>query len=196
MLKQRNYKMKYDSSTITSILSLITSISVAIFSFIQSRANNKQIVKNKKELEMFQLNIHEQKTIVEINEKHRKIKMDSIMLFITEIQKLKDNLKIIINSSNQKLDSETAKKMIEKISSNFFNLYEQNCGFLDKEENQYIHKMKNMTYEIKEIIESNLEEKEYVILSDDQKNILRDKSAILTDYQNMIRDLKDRQLRV
>jgi len=179
---------------ITSIVSFLTALFVAIFSYLNTKSNNKQMLINNKELEKHRITIDKEKANQIINDKHISSRIDSLVIFITVIQKIKDNMTILVNSRERKLDSETAVKMIVNLRQEFFDLYEQKCGFLDKIEDSYIHKAKNMTFEIELALISFLKETEFASLSEEQKKELLEKRSLLTEYQSMIRDLKDNEL--
>ena len=181
---------------ITSIISFLTSIFVAIISYLNTRSNNRQILGNNKELETLKLDLDKKRSYQIINEKHTNSRINSFVTFITIIQAVKDNMLIILNSQEQSLDTETAINMIKNLRHNFFDFYEQNCGFLKENENVniYIHKAKNITYNIEERLKLFLKDSEYIELTEIQKKELLDKRILLAEYQSIIRDSKDQEL--
>jgi hypothetical protein len=156
-----------------SIIASFTSLIIALISWFGSRRSTKLI-------ESFKFGI-----------KILGKKIDSLDEMIESIQKMKDDLQVILNSPDETYDADSAKQHIVLDREHIFKCYEKNLPNLDKKDASHSHKAKNKALIIVNLILKSLKTKEYVSeLNLEERNELIELRNNLTDIQNLLRDSK------
>lgn len=158
---------------IVSLITSFTSLGIALITWFGSRRSTKLI-------EMLKLEI---KLLGE--------KIESLDAMIESIQKLKDDMQIILDSPDKAYDADSARQHITLDREYIFKCYERNLPNLDEKDAINSHNAKNKALVIENLIAEDLRTKKYVSeLSPQQRNALKELRNNLTDIQNMLRDSK------
>lgn len=166
------------------IIASTASLIVALISLITS------IVTNRHSLKMMKVN-NRFKFISKLDNNSLEKKFSSLDSIICLIQEMKDQMQLIVADSNESIDSVSAIKEIEKCREKMFNCYENNLPNLSDEERQYAHTTKNQIHGIEIFIKKSLKGRRFASEIDtDSKKQLQEQRSELTEYQDLIRDVK------
>jgi len=179
-----------EDSTLVALIASLTSVVVALFSFIGMLINNRNQVKANKTIESLKLELEKKKIFFKFPEQEVKSRIEALGLTIQKIQRFKDILQLILNSSDESLDVKTAMTFIKTSKEDILFHYQNNSVFLQKEENEISHKAKNLVFEIEHKIHNSFNGKLYVELSETTRSYLIDSRHLLTDFQNSLRDYR------
>lgn len=165
------------AEVIVAIIASLTSLCMALISLVGSRRTSKKIESLK-----FHIGI--------LNKRIRAI--DEL---IENIQKLKDDLQIILNSPGDTYDSAAALEHIEIDRIHAFECYERNMACLDPNDAETAHKAKNFALVVENFLKDKLAGLKHVSgLSEKDREEILNKRTELTDLQNRLRDSKSANL--
>ena len=178
-----------------AFIASFTSLFVAIVSLIGSYVNSRNSKKSVIELEKYKFELEEKKVAQSIINKNFQQSIESLDNLIKAIQKVKDSLYMIINDSDNSLDSETAIEMVVEAREHFFNCYEHELSNLQQDHIESIHNAKNKSFTIETLIRKYFQNKSFASeLSNDEKQTFFKLRNEFSDLQNILRDYRTTQL--
>ncbi len=180
---------------LVAIIASITSLCVAVISLIATIINSRQSGRSARELERLKHNYSQADAVGLFGDEQLKASLGSLKIALQSIQRMKDELQLILSAVETSLDTETAMKRIQAAREKLFTDYEEFMVELDDAESKAFHRAKGKVAEIESFLQINLADKKFVsLLSPDQKTILREFRNELSDIQYMLRDRRSERV--
>lgn len=170
---------KYILLFITSI----TSIVVAVISLYSNWRNNSK-------LEFLKFEIEKKKSNFQIVDEDFKKRFASIGQYISQIQKVKDFITFLQNTSTNSLRTGVASKELNSCVEEALSVYKTESIYMEKIEKEITHEAKTIIYNFKFTFEKMTLNNPYVDFNNDDKNILRDVKLNLSSLQDSLRDIR------
>jgi hypothetical protein len=166
-----------------------TSLFVAIISVISSIVSNRQAARLAREIESLKHTLAKEEAAQVISDEQFNESIRSLQLFIQVIQRMKDELQLILGAEESGLEPKRAIERIIEARKAIFDCYEAQMAFLEERETSTSHQAKNQAILIEQTIKKYQQEKPFILsLSTEQKETLLRFRTELTDLQNLLRD--------
>lgn len=179
-----------ETSILIALITSFASIIVAVISLISNKINSKSLIETNKALEELKFGFERKKSRFQLVDKALENQYSQLAAQISHIQSFKDHLLFIESSVKDSLDTETALTGIKEKMEAMFECYEKASGDLDKVGLQTAHSAKNQTLGIETKLKAFFKGKEYVQLNAEEKEYISASRNKLSEYQNILRDLR------
>jgi hypothetical protein len=119
----------------------------------------------------------------------------ALQLGIETIQRVKDEVQLILSAIKSSLDSTTAQERITNAREKLFLDYEEQMPLMNDSEKVIFHQSKSIALQIEQLIKSHLSEHpDASCLSDETKRNLLNLRDNLTEKQNLLRDYRSNRI--
>lgn len=178
-----------------AILASITSLIVAVISLIATITTVKQSSRSAKDLEKLRHDYSQADASLLFRDERLKDSLGSLNIALQSIQRMKDEIQLILSAFENSLDTNTALKRVIAARENLFDSYQESMAKMDSVESQQFHRAKNQAIDIENFLRSSLAGKEYVsLLRPQDKTVLREYRNELSDIQYTLRDRRSERL--
>ena len=183
-----------ETKLILAFVASVTSIIVATISLIGNYFTNRKLIKVNKNIELYKFELDKKRGKFQIFDNELKNNFRAVGEYIRQLQILKDFLLFTVNALEDSLDSDTVVSRIKELRENIFKTYEDNSHHLSNETLKNAHTTKNYIITIENEINELCLGREFVNLSTEEKNQIEEKRNILSDFQNVFRDVRMKML--
>ena len=179
-----------DKGITIALITSFTSLLLALISIYQSKKTNKNNNNALRELEELKFDIETKKRNKIYQENLLDKRINGLNLTVKEIQLLKDRLFVIISSTSESLLSQEAMDYIINSRKSLFSCYESILAEIEENDASFIHDAKNLSFQIENAFKSFLSDREYLDLTEGQKQVLLAFRTRLDDIQTNLRNIK------
>ena len=179
-----------ETGIIIALITSVTSFAIAIYGARSSRKALKKSTESSEKLERLKFELDNKRKYIGIPEKHVKSRLDALGCHIFCIQKVKDFIHRLLNSSKGSLDMDTAKDHFSSCKADLIKCYEENLSNLEREESGYAHSSKNLIFHIEREFLAACDKEGVFFELGDRKNSFTSFLDTLTNYQNRLRDIR------
>lgn len=167
------------------------SLLVAIISLIATVINSRVSGKTARDMEEFRQSFAKETKKHEISDAEFLEVLNVLMLALQAIQKMKDEILLIINSYADSLNAGEALLRLSAARDGLFSTYEKDHGRLNSMEMNAYHAAKNIALHTVTLLQVELKSKEYAseICHDMDRNLEEQRSR-LSDCQQVLRDAR------
>jgi hypothetical protein len=172
-----------DDKIIIAIIAASSSLIVSLISLITAIITNRNSLKRDKEIEKLKHQLFRLSKKDELYDTELLSSLESLKLAMQAIQRMKDEIKIFLASSN----ITDSKESLFKARKNLFDAYEHCHPNLNEYEQSAFHKAKNLSLNLERIVKSKFDAVDNKLSSKDIEYVNKIHSD-LTDFQNSLRD--------
>jgi hypothetical protein len=180
-----------------AIIASVTSLLVALTGFINSIIARRQAERSEEKMETLRFEFARKETAWALGDAQLVASLESLQSAIQAIQRVKDEIQLILAAIESSLDSETAIERLSSARADLFDCYEKDLAKFDDPESKACHQAKNRALDMERFLIECLAEKSYASqLSGDERRCLLEFRNDLTDCQQRLRDSRaDRLIR-
>lgn len=178
-----------------AIIASGASLIVAIVSLISSIISNRQSAHTAQTIETLKNDFVRQQTRQEIADKNLDENLKSLHVMIQSVQRIKDEVQLILSAMDSSLDSESAIARVSSAREELFANYESSLANLNHWEADISHDVKNQSLLVENVIRKSLYQKPFAsqISYEDRQHLLEIRN-LLTDAQNLLRDSRTERI--
>ena len=178
-----------------ALIASITSLAVAAIGLVSSIITRRQTARADEKIETLRFEFSRKEAAWALGDEQLTQSLESLRLAIQAIQRVKDELQLILAARETSLDSDTALERLNVARTELFACYETELACLDDVEAKACHQAKNLSL----IIEHNLREclsgkSQASQLSGEDRQRLQEFRSDLTDCQQRLRDCRTNRL--
>ena len=178
-----------------AIITATTSLVVAVIGIIIAVINNRQTAWAAIELEKLKHQLASAETSASFGDEYLNASLKSLKEALQSIQRVKDEIQLILSAIETSLDTPTALKRFTASRSELFTAYEQELACLNEPERRAFHRAKNLALKIENYLLVCLGDKQYAAeLSSEDRLTLRELRNELSDLQYVLRDSRVERL--
>lgn len=170
-----------ETKILIALIGSVASVIVAIISLFSNYLNGKK-------LESLKYEIDKKRSKYQIYDENMKNHFAIIGDFISQIQRCKDYMLIIENSTTDSLDSEVAAEHLNELKNNMFSRFQANSQYFNADNLNAIHSAKNEMLKLNNWFDGLFSQREYVNATDIEKEHIEKSRNLLNNYQNVLRD--------
>jgi len=184
-----------DPKVLAAIISSVISLIIAIISLAYNRKSQKEIINQNEKIEKLKselaLKLEKEKVHVELYSQEIKGNLKSLQYAIRDIQKIKENLSLIIKTPLKYIDLEDVIQTFSKVNKELQENYQSSKGQLGIREDGILHNVKNMTQHINNLlIQTKNQYNENGHIDEKFYKRLKKCREEYSDIQNSLRDIR------
>lgn len=184
-----------ESKITVAVIAAVISLLVAIISLIGTLISSKTTARTARGLEFLKHELLRSSKTIEFADSELNSSLSALKEALRAIQKIKNEIQLIINAINSSLDSDEALTKITTAREHLFATYESGHPNLNDIEIDAYHTAKDTALTIENVIRSQLKNKKYASnLSQNVRKNLIELRRQLTDTQQLLRDSKTDRL--
>jgi len=178
-----------------ALIASVTSLLVALISLVIAMVSNRHSARSGKEIEKLKFDLSRATARDAISDAQQAESLKALQLAIQSIQRVKDEIQVILSAAESSLESKSAIEGIRSAREQMFACYEEQMATLDSEEARIVHQAKNISLQTEAFIKRSLSPKtDLISLSDEQQEQLLAFRTNLTELQGVLRDSRDARL--
>jgi CheY-like chemotaxis protein len=169
-----------------------TSVLVAVISIVVSILSNNHSARSGKEVEKLRFELNRASTKDTIIDTQQAESLKALQLAIQSIQRVKDEIQVILSDIETGLDSKSAMNGIRSAREQMFACYEEQMATLNSSEAHIVHVAKNTSLHVETVIKRSASPAvDSILLSNEQREELMTLRMNLTEAQQLLRDKRD-----
>ncbi len=166
-----------------------TSLVVALISLLTSLMNNRHTASSLRQVEVLKNDLLKETSKEKYKNEMSDETIKSLQESIQAIQRIKDEIQIIVQARESSLKSDSAIKYIQSAHRTIIKSYENNLTNLSESDASIFHSAKNRAVVVETLVVNGLNKKPYAsLLSDEDKKELINHRSLFTEIQQTLRD--------
>jgi hypothetical protein len=172
-----------------ALIASATSLLVALTGLVTSIITKRQTERSVEKMENLRFGFGRKEAVWALGNAQLTESLESLQSAIRAIQRVKDEVQLILAAIETSLDTETAIERVSSARADLFACYEKELAKFDNSESKACHQAKNRTLGIENFLRERLSQKSYASqLSGDERRRLLEFRDDLTDCQQRLRD--------
>jgi CheY-like chemotaxis protein len=165
------------------------SLLAAVISLVMSFVSNRHSARSTQEIEKLKYEFSRATARDSIFDEQQAESLKALQLAIKSIQRVKDEIQVILSAEETGLDSKTVLNGVRLARQQMFECYEEQLATLDNKESRVVHEAKNISLHVEAFTKrSLLPQADSVSFSENQQEQLRRFRMSLTEAQQLLRD--------